>query len=125
MGIMSQEQDHLLSRFAHRNENFTCEFCGKNIIPLKTGCRNHCPFCLASKHVDVFPGDRQAHCHGKMEAYSYELDTKKGLMLLFRCQKCHYTGRNKAADNDPKQPDNMDLILSLSGSSHRLDKAFF
>ncbi|WDF05905.1 RNHCP domain-containing protein [Shouchella hunanensis] len=29
--------------------------------------RNHCPFCLYSKHQDIIPGDRASTCGGLME----------------------------------------------------------
>ena len=41
-------------------------------------CRNHCPNCLYSKHVDKNPGDRQEDCHGMLEPIGIEIDSKKG-----------------------------------------------
>jgi DNA-directed RNA polymerase subunit RPC12/RpoP len=39
------------------NESFTCENCGKEIEKHPEGsARNHCPYCLSSKHLDdTFP----------------------------------------------------------------------
>jgi DNA-directed RNA polymerase subunit RPC12/RpoP len=39
------------------NESFTCEHCGKDIEKHPEGsARNHCPYCLSSKHMDeTFP----------------------------------------------------------------------
>jgi len=35
------------------NESFTCGNCGKQITKHPEGsARNHCPFCLYSKHLD-------------------------------------------------------------------------
>ena len=101
--------------FTHINESFVCEYCGKEVKALaEGGCRNHCPHCLSSKHVDVMPGDRKSDCHGQLKAIGYEPHAKKGLMLIFKCEKCGFVGRNKSAANDPIQPDDYDLILSLT-----------
>ncbi len=101
------------SRFTHINEHFCCENCGKAVAPVKTGCRNHCPHCLVSKHVDVFPGDRASECLGMMDAVGYELDGKKGLVLRFKCRACGAETRNVAAHEDPVMPDDYDKILRL------------
>lgn len=55
--------------FIMRNESFTCEFCQKEVgLHSKGSARNHCPYCLYSKHVDEEkPGDRLATCHGLMK----------------------------------------------------------
>jgi hypothetical protein len=105
------------AKFTSINEAFTCEHCGLSIVALKTGCRNHCPSCLSSKHVDIFPGDRASPCQGLLKAYSYEMSAKKGIVLLFRCMRCGFTGKNKATLNDPRQPDSLDAILKLSRQS--------
>ena len=39
-------------RFTEIDEAFVCEHCGKKVEPLGYSCRNHCPYCLYSKHVD-------------------------------------------------------------------------
>lgn len=107
----------MAGRFTHINEAFSCESCGEAVPPATTGCRNHCPFCLTSKHVDIFPGDRANNCHGLLKAVSYELDGKKGLILTFKCQKCGAITRNVANRDDRVCPDNYDKILSLSGDA--------
>lgn len=60
-----------------RNESFVCENCKKTVTPHPDGsARNHCPFCLYSKHVDAdFPGDRAATCHALMAPV--DIDYKK------------------------------------------------
>ena len=40
------------SRFTEIDEKFICENCGKKVPKLGYSCRNHCPYCLHSKHVD-------------------------------------------------------------------------
>ena len=87
--------------------------------PRASGCRNHCPFCLASKHVDVNPGDRANPCQGLMDAIDYELSSKKGLVLIYRCRRCGEVTRNMAAQEDPLQPDDYALILRLKPANSR------
>lgn len=89
--------------FIPREERFSCGHCGRDVLPLGSGTyRNHCPFCLWSKHVDAAgPGDRSSVCQGLMEPISSEHDAKKGgWMILHRCVKCGKTIPNKLAPDD-------------------------
>ena len=72
-------------------------------------CRNHCPKCLASLHLDVNPGDRAADCGGIMDAIGAEPDPKKGYIITHKCRKCGAIRRNKAASDD-----NIDKIIKLT-----------
>ncbi|GAA5513037.1 hypothetical protein Dcar01_01763 [Deinococcus carri] len=97
------------------NNAFTCAHCGAAVQPLQNGSvRNHCPACLHSLHVDVQPGDRACDCHGVMVPVGVEQSSKKGWIILHRCRKCGFTGRNKAALDDPTQPDSWDALIDLS-----------
>lgn len=97
------------------NEGFTCAHCGLAVQPLANGSvRNHCPACLHSLHVDVFPGDRASDCHGLLEPVGVERHPKKGWMIVHRCQTCGFVGRNKAALDDPAQPDDYAALVALS-----------
>lgn len=96
-------------KFTVIDEGFVCENCGRKISPLGYSCRNHCPYCLYSKHVDVNPGDRLEKCHGLLEPIGIETDSKKGFIIIFKCQKCGKIRRNKSAEDD-----NMDEIIKLS-----------
>ena len=97
------------------NNAFTCGHCGAEVKPLLNGSvRNHCPHCLHSKHVDVQPGDRACTCHGLMEPVSVDQSGKKGWVIVHRCQKCDFTGRNKAALDDPQQPDDWNALVAVS-----------
>ena len=51
------------------NDTFVCRVCGKTVIMAGAGSehRNHCPYCLHSRHLDIEPGDRAADCGGVME----------------------------------------------------------
>ncbi len=102
------------SRFLKINEAFLCEACGRSVPPAQRTCRNHCPYCLHSKHVDIFPGDRANSCRGLLKPIGYELSSKKGLVLLFRCQRCQAETRNIALRDDAFASDDYDRILALS-----------
>lgn len=102
-----------MRKFRHVNEEFSCENCGLQVPKAKSTCRNHCPFCLFSKHVDINPGDRANECKGLLKPTGYELSGKKGIILHFTCVKCGKTTRNRAIQDDPFQTDDYDKILGL------------
>ena len=97
------------SKFTEIDEEFICENCNNKVNKLGYSCRNHCPICLHSKHVDINPGDRAEKCHGILEPIGVELDSKKGYVITFKCKKCGSIRRNKAAEDD-----NMELIIKLT-----------
>lgn len=83
--------------FQKRKEDFVCEHCGARVVG--DGYTNHCPQCLYSKHVDVFPGDRQEACGGLMEPIGYEKE-KNQERLSYRCVRCGKKGKNKVQEED-------------------------
>lgn len=93
-------------------EYFICSKCHKEIPVNKqmgTHNRNHCPFCLWSKHVDLkVAGDRESSCHNLMKpiglTFKHEGDDKQGeLMLIHQCLDCSKVSINRlAADDDEK-----------------------
>ena len=99
--------------FTEIDEEFICENCGKKVKKLGYSCRNHCNYCLCSKHVDKNPGDRSEECHGMLEPVGVEINNKKGYVIVFKCKKCGAIRKNKAADDD-----NMDLIIKLSAKQY-------
>lgn len=102
------------------NTPFVCAHCGLEVLPLSNGSvRNHCPECLHSLHLDIFPGDRASDCGGLLVPVSVEQHPKKGWMIVHRCAKCGHTGRNKAALDDPVQPDSFDALLAISSRAER------
>lgn len=105
-----------MKRFTVRNESFVCSVCGTMVKPLSVGCRNHCPACLHSLHVDKLPGDRAAECGGVMTPVSVYIHSKKGYMVEHRCSRCGYTSVNKLALEDPVQPDDRQVVLKLAGA---------
>ena len=101
-------------RFAKNDSGFVCGHCGREVLPLQSSSRNHCPFCLYSRHLDILPGDRQADCGGLMAPKKAVPDPKRGFIITHVCEKCGYTGRNKAVPEAKVQPDNMDLLIRLT-----------
>ncbi|MFA6279068.1 MAG: RNHCP domain-containing protein [Candidatus Paceibacterota bacterium] len=93
-------------KFQKNKEDFTCEQCGAEVTG--NGYTNHCPKCLWSKHVDVFPGDRAATCQGLMEPIDAALESE-GYVILQRCVTCGHERRNKASKDD-----DFDVILQLT-----------
>ena len=97
-----------MKKFNMIDEEFTCENCNKKVSKLKYTARDHCPFCLYSKHVDINPGDRANNCKGLLVPIEIEKfkDTYK---IIYKCQKCGATHKNIIAKDD-----NMDAIIELS-----------
>lgn len=97
------------AKFTEIDEEFICENCGKKVPKLGYSCRNHCPYCLHSKHVDINPGDREETCHGILKPIDVEINSKKGYVIVFKCAKCGKIRRNKIAEDD-----NMELIYQIA-----------
>lgn len=96
------------AKFTEIDEEFICENCGKKVDKLGYSCRNHCPHCLYSKHVDINPGDREETCRGLLEPIDIEINPKKGYVIVFKCKKCRAIRKNKIAEDD-----NMELIYKI------------
>jgi len=88
--------------FIMKNESFCCENCGKDITKHPSwSARNHCPFCLYSKHLDKeFPWDRASNCFWLMKPIWKEYKKNKGWMVIHECQKCEKKIPNKLALDD-------------------------
>ena len=61
-----------MKKFNMIDESFICENCGKKVTKLGYTARDHCPYCLYSKHLDINPGDRECTCHGLMKPIGIE-----------------------------------------------------
>lgn len=93
-------------RFKRVIEDFECERCGAEVHG--TGYTDHCPRCLASKHVDVNPGDRESTCSGLMDPIGAEY--KGGEFTIeYRCERCGARKRFRASLED-----NKDVLVDLS-----------
>lgn len=91
-----------MTTFIPREEAFVCASCGYATEPLGKGTyRDHCPRCLASKHVDRDgPGDRLSACKGLLKPLAIDYDGKKGYVIMYECKKCGKSSRNRAAPDD-------------------------
>lgn len=98
----SPENDHEPTR--SREESFVCRVCGKTVVPAGAGSehRNHCPYCLSSRHLDVEPGDRAADCGGVMEPIAVWVRRNGEWALIHRGKACGTLRSNRvAADDNP------------------------
>ncbi|WP_202708227.1 RNHCP domain-containing protein [Sporosalibacterium faouarense] len=95
------------------NTGFLCVYCGREVLPLSNGSfRNHCPFCLHSKHVDIFPGDRMSKCGGILKPIGIKIHKKKGMQIIHICEKCG-TKRVNIIAEDNKQSDDINELVKL------------
>lgn len=103
-----------MAKFIARNDPFVCGNCQRQVEPIKFGgsYRNHCPFCLWSKHVDgPIPGDRSSSCGGLMEPIGVQTRRTGEYVLVHKCVKCGFERYNRVAGDD-----DMELIAKLSGT---------
>jgi hypothetical protein len=104
------------------NSDFRCAHCGNFVsaVVLLAGVnnRNHCPYCLWSRHMDLFDaGDRLAACKAPMQPIGltfkrrrkkYAPSTNGELMIIHQCVECESLSINRvAADDFP------DVILDI------------
>ena len=97
-----------MKKFVKRDEEFVCDNCGRVVNTLNYTTRDHCPYCLYSKHVDINPGDRSNNCKGLLEPIGIEKykDTYK---IIYKCMKCGEIHKNIIAKDD-----DMDMIINIS-----------
>lgn len=88
-----------VKHFSKNDCGFVCEHCGFSVEKLNYSSRDHCPNCLCSKHVDIFPGDRQNPCKGLMFPVSVGV-LKDGFVIEYECEKCGEHHNNKSAEDD-------------------------
>jgi hypothetical protein len=93
---------------------FRCLNCGAFVstAPPRSGVRNrnHCPYCLWSRHLDwMDPGDRLSACKGGMPSIglTFKRIRKKfvsgssgELMVIHRCVECRCVSVNRIAGDD-------------------------
>ena len=93
------------------DDSFTCGHCHHFIGPLPSGGhhRNHCPFCLYSRHVDATrSGDRASACRALMAPIGAFQRPNGEHVIVHRCLGCGFERFNRiAADDD------FDLVLAL------------
>ena len=90
---------------------FTCGHCQRHVPLLPSGGRhrNHCPYCLYSRHVDdLRAGDRANPCGGLMQPISAFQRPNGEHVIVHRCLRCGFERFNRiGADDD------FDLVLAL------------
>lgn len=108
---------------------FNCAYCEAFVVfseHMGTQNRNHCNYCLYSKHLDdVKSGDRASACGGLMRPASITLKhegvDKYGrerfgdVMLVHICDMCSYVRANRIAADDPSEK-----IMEVFDISHNL-----
>lgn len=88
-----------MKKFNMIDEEFICENCGKKVEKLNYTARDHCPFCLYSKHVDINPGDRENNCKGLLKPIQIE-KFKDTFKIIYKCEKCNELHKNIMAIDD-------------------------
>ena len=97
-----------MKNFVKNDEGFICEHCHKQVKELGYTSRDHCPYCLYSKHVDIMPGDRNNNCKGLLIPIGIE-KFKDTFKILYTCEKCKEQHKNIIAIDD-----DMDKIIEIS-----------
>ena len=97
-----------MKQFVKNDNEFICEHCGMKVERLNYTTRDHCPYCLYSKHVDINPGDRSNPCKGLLKPIGIEKykDTYK---ILYKCEKCGELHKNIMANDD-----DMNMSIEIS-----------
>jgi hypothetical protein len=118
-----------MKRIASSFGDFRCGHCNNHVSAMHILCgvnnRNHCPYCLWSRHLDLFSaGDRLSACKGQMKPIGltmkksrnkYQIKSRGELMLIHECIECGCLSINRiAADDDP------DSVMEVFFSSQAL-----
>ena len=96
------------------NADFRCIHCRFAVTTERVfsgvGNRNHCPYCLYSRHLDLWkPGDRLSACKGKMKPVGltfkqvrkkYPRQESGELMIIHQCVDCAKVTINRVAADD-------------------------
>ena len=95
------------------NNDFRCIHCGNYVSALQVVSgvhnRNHCPYCLWSRHLDLFTaGDRLSACKAPMRpiglsmkpAHNKYAVTAGELVLVHSCVDCGRISINRIASDD-------------------------
>ncbi len=110
----------------HKAGGFRCSHCKQFVVIndiMGTVNRNHCNWCLWSKHVDETKGDRRATCCGGMEpiglTFKHEGYYRLGeIMLIHLCLACQKISINRVARDDSEHK-----ILEIFSQSFGLNSS--
>jgi len=85
-----------------RATSFRCVQCRLDVPTDAPGTahRNHCPYCLWSRHVDDDPGDRSSDCLASMEPIAITVRGDGEWVLIHRCNGCGVLHSNRIAGDD-------------------------
>jgi hypothetical protein len=92
-------------------EAFRCRHCRMLVGPLPSGGRNrnHCPYCLYSRHVDGrSPGDRASDCGASMAPVAAFQRRNGEHVIVHRCLGCGLERFCRVGADD-----DFDLVLQL------------
>ncbi|HET7767348.1 MAG TPA: RNHCP domain-containing protein [Chloroflexota bacterium] len=101
-------------------QEFRCRRCKMMVGPPLWGGshRNHCPFCLYSRHVDGrTPGDRSSECGALMEPVGVFVKGKGEHVIVHRCLGCGFQRHNRVAGDD-----DFGLVVGLPALKPRVAK---
>lgn len=99
-----------MKKFNKLDEEFICENCNKKVNKLNYTSRDHCPYCLYSKHVDINPGDRANECKGLLIPIGIE-KFKNTYKIIYKCKKCGELHKNIISNDD-----DFNEIINLSNN---------
>jgi hypothetical protein len=113
--------------------DFTCGYCRSFVTSMHmlsgVNNRNHCPYCLWSRHLDLYSaGDRLSACKAGMKPVG--LTMKKGrnkyassprgeLMLVHECVDCESVSINRIAGDDDSE-----TLIAVFHSSLDAERAY-
>ncbi|MEM6853432.1 MAG: RNHCP domain-containing protein [Planctomycetota bacterium] len=108
----------------HKADDFTCIHCGQRVDARAFGTRhrNHCPYCLWSRHVDETPGDRRCSCRSKMEPIGIETKPDGEWSIIHRCTGCGVIKVNRIAGDDRELALLQLVLRPLSNPPFPLDR---
>jgi hypothetical protein len=132
--LLYERKEKSRDRYGKSDKNsagngFRCAHCDGFVssAPRLSGVqnRNHCPYCLWSRHLDLHAaGDRLSACKAPMRPIGLTIKAaykKYGLgrgelMLIHECEECEALSINRiAADDDPHS------VMDIFEGSHGLD----
>jgi hypothetical protein len=89
-------------RSKQHSEGFRCIRCGLEARSGSFGTRhrNHCPYCLWSRHVDHAPGDRACGCRAAMQPIGIDVHDDGEWAIIHRCTGCGTLRTNRIAGDD-------------------------
>ena len=97
-----------MKKFNMIDEAFICDNCKKKVDKLNYTARDHCPYCLYSKHLDINPGDRLNQCKGLLKPIGIE-KFKNTYKIIYKCEKCSVIHKNIIAEDD-----DFNIVINLS-----------